>query len=102
MTRSQEELNRYIRARRSAEATAGLPLRDLRVIDMATVMAAPFAATLLGDFGAEVIKVENPAAPDAIRGWGVVEESGVAPYWSVMSRNKFPITLNLKAEEGKA
>ena len=68
---------------------------------MATVMAAPYAATLLGDYGAEVIKVENPSAPDAIRGWGVVEDKGIQPFWAVVGRNKFPITLNLKVAEGR-
>jgi hypothetical protein len=68
---------------------------------MATVMAAPFAATLLGDYGADIIKVENPSNPDAIRGWGVIEKAGVSPFWAVVGRNKFPVTLNLKTAEGK-
>ena len=62
-------------------------------------MAAPFAATLLGDFGAEVIKIENPALPDATRAWGVLK-GGIQPWWSVVNRNKFPVTLNLRAPEG--
>jgi len=98
--RPREELNRLIREQRSEGSTAGLPLRDVRVIDLATVMAAPFAATLLGDFGADVIKVENPDVPDAIRGWGVTD-TGVQPFISVIGRNKFPVTMNLKAPEGK-
>ena len=56
-----------------------LPLKDIRVIDMGTVVAAPFAAMFLVDFGAEVIKVENPDVPHALRGWGVVE--GVYQTW---------------------
>ena len=76
-----------------------MPLKDIRVIDMGTAVAAPFTATLFGDFGAEVIKVENPNLPDAIRAWGVLED-GSQPSWLVISRNKLPITLNLKAPEG--
>jgi crotonobetainyl-CoA:carnitine CoA-transferase CaiB-like acyl-CoA transferase len=99
--RSPEELSAFISTQRREENFAGLPLKGLRVIDMSTVMAAPYAATLLGDYGAEVIKIENPAAPDAIRGWGVVEEMGISPFWSVVSRNKLPITLNLRVAEGR-
>ena len=86
---------------RREENFSGLPLKGLRVIDMSTVMAAPFAATLLGDYGAEVIKVENPAIPDAPRGWGVIDEIGISPFWSVVGRNKLPITLNLRVAEGR-
>ena len=97
---TQEELNHYICDQRSKENVAGLPLNDIRVIDMATVMAAPFGATLLGDFGAEVIKVEPPGIPDAIRTWGVLENE-IHPFWSVFGRNKFPVTINLKSPHGK-
>jgi crotonobetainyl-CoA:carnitine CoA-transferase CaiB-like acyl-CoA transferase len=76
-----------------------LPLKDIRILDLSTVMAAPFAATILGDFGAEVVKIENAALPDALRGWGV-HKDGTQPWWLVFSRNKLPITLNLRAPEG--
>ena len=75
-------------------------MEDIRVVDLATVVAAPFAATLMGDFGAEVIKIEPPHVPDAIREWGVLP-GGVQPFWAVFSRNKLPITVNLKSGEGK-
>ena len=97
----RKELNEFISDQRTEDKFARLPLRGLRVIDMATVMAAPFAATLLGDYGADIIKVENPSNPDAIRGWGVIEKAGVSPFWAVVGRNKFPVTLNLKTAEGK-
>jgi crotonobetainyl-CoA:carnitine CoA-transferase CaiB-like acyl-CoA transferase len=96
-----KDLNSFIRQQRAKEKFRGLPLEGIRVIDMATVMAAPYTATLMGDYGAEVIKVENPGNPDAIRGWGVIEEKGIHPFWSVVGRNKLPITLNLKMDEGK-
>ncbi|MGA3114781.1 MAG: CoA transferase [Syntrophobacteraceae bacterium] len=99
--RSPEELSAFISAQRREENFSGLPLKGLRVIDMSTVMAAPFAATLLGDYGAEVVKIENPSAPDTTRGWGVVEDMGIAPFWSVVGRNKLPITLNLRVAEGR-
>ncbi|MBW1710612.1 MAG: CoA transferase [Deltaproteobacteria bacterium] len=93
-------MNKFIREQRSAARTGPLPLHDIRVIDLATVVAAPFAATLMSDFGAEVIKAESPNAPDALRRWGVLEE-GIQPFWSVFARNKLPITINLKSPEGK-
>ena len=75
--RSIEEMNSYISDQRNREQSADLPLAGIRVLDMATVIAAPFAApfaaTLLGDYGAEVIKIENPKNSDAIRSWGVIE-----------------------------
>lgn len=99
--RTKKELNRFISEKRSKVDFTGSPLSGIRVIDMATVMAAPYAATLLGDYGAEVIKIENPSNPDSIRGWGFIEEKGVAPFWAVVGRNKFPVTLNLKTKAGK-
>ncbi len=99
--RSVEEMNSYISDQRNKEQSADLPLAGIRVLDMATVIAAPFAATLLGDYGAEVIKIEKPKNSDAIRSWGVIEEKDIHPFWSVIGRNKFPITLNLKMAEGR-
>ncbi len=96
---SDKELNGFIRRQRAHREEGELPLKDIRVIDLGTVVAAPFAATLLGDFGAEVIKVENPDLPDAIRAWGVLE-GGFQPWWLVVSRNKLPVTLNLRTTEG--
>jgi len=96
---SSKELNDLIRRQGAYREESKLPLKDVRVIDLGTVVAAPFTATLLGDFGAEVIKVENPNRPDAIRAWGVLE-GGFQPWWLVVSRNKLPITLNLRTPEG--
>jgi len=99
--KTQKELNAFIRQQRK-DPLANEPLAGIRVVDMGTVLAAPSAAALLSDYGAELIKVENPDMPDATRGWGIVKESGIAPFWAVLGRNKFPITLNLKSDEGKA
>jgi crotonobetainyl-CoA:carnitine CoA-transferase CaiB-like acyl-CoA transferase len=101
MMKTQQALNAFIRQQRKDSPAHG-PLADIRVVDMGTVLAAPTAAALLGDFGAEIIKVENPDSPDATRGWGIVKATGIAPFWSVVGRNKFPITLNLKSDKGKA
>jgi len=79
----------------------GLPLAGLKIIDAATMFAAPWAATYLADFGAEVIKIEHPVTGDQIRRFGAVKD-GVGIIWKTISRNKKCITLNLSQEEGKA
>ncbi len=77
-----------------------LALSDLRVIDMATVVAGPAAAKYLGDFGAEVIKVEPPSGDSARRlGWSL-EEGDDSFYWKIVGRNKKCVTLDLKSEAG--
>ncbi len=96
---SDQRLADFIRQKRSELKQSRLPLKDIRIIDLGAVMAAPYAATLLGDFGAEVIKVEPPETPDAIRFWAVVEGK-YQPFWLAVSRNKLPITLNLKHAGG--
>jgi crotonobetainyl-CoA:carnitine CoA-transferase CaiB-like acyl-CoA transferase len=95
----EKKLTSFFQERRRGVENSNLPLRNIRILDMGAVVAAPFAATLLGDFGAEVIKIESPGTPDAIRFWSVVGEC--QPYWLVHSRNKLPVTLNLKHPEGK-
>ncbi|WP_433449623.1 CaiB/BaiF CoA transferase family protein [Streptomyces sp. CA-142005] len=81
--------------------TAPPPLTGLRVLDLATLFAGPVAATLLGDFGAEVIKVEHPRRPDPSRGHGPAKE-GVGLWWKVLGRNKRTITLDLSTPGGRA
>lgn len=78
-----------------------LPLEGVRVIELGTLLAGPFAGRLLADFGAEVIKVEPPGKPDPMRNWGK-EKDGVGLWWPVQSRNKKSITLNLRVKEGQA
>ena len=75
------------------------PLAGLRVIDVATLFAGPMVATLLGDYGADVIKVEHPAG-DSLRnlGW---EKDGVSLWWAVVNRNKRAVTLKLSHELGR-
>jgi crotonobetainyl-CoA:carnitine CoA-transferase CaiB-like acyl-CoA transferase len=76
------------------------PLTGLRVLDLATLFAGPLAATMLGDFGAEVIKVEHPVRPDPSRGHGPSKD-GVGLWWKLLGRNKRTITLDLSAPGGR-
>jgi crotonobetainyl-CoA:carnitine CoA-transferase CaiB-like acyl-CoA transferase len=76
-------------------------LDGIRVLDIATLAAAPLTATYLGEFGAEVIKVEQPGPGDPIRGWGH-QVDGVGLMWKSVSRNKRSITLDLHVAEGQA
>jgi crotonobetainyl-CoA:carnitine CoA-transferase CaiB-like acyl-CoA transferase len=77
------------------------PMLDgVRVLDLATLAAAPLVATYLGEFGAEVIKVEQPDGGDPIRGWGA-QRDGVGLVWKSVSRNKKAISLNLRGAEGQ-
>ncbi|MER7174538.1 CaiB/BaiF CoA transferase family protein [Streptomyces mesophilus] len=76
------------------------PLAGLRVLDLATLFAGPLAATMLGDFGAEVIKVEHPRRPDPSRGHGPSKE-GVGLWWKLLGRNKRTITLDLSTKGGR-
>ncbi|NGN66923.1 CoA transferase [Streptomyces sp. A7024] len=82
------------------DATTPAPLEGLRVLDLATLFAGPLAATMLGDFGAEVIKVEHPVKPDPSRGHGPAKD-GVGLWWKLLGRNKKAITLNLSTPEGR-
>lgn len=79
----------------------GYPLQGVRILDMATVLAAPFAATLCGDMGAEVVKLELPAGNDALRGLAPVHE-GHALFWKTANRGKKGISLDVRQPEGRA
>src|SRR5438128_1008739 len=78
-----------------------LPLHGLRVIDLGTFLAAPFCATILGEFGAEVIKIEKPGSGDQMRQFGSPHSSGDSLVWLSESRNKKSATLDIRTEEGK-
>lgn len=78
------------------------PLSDLRLIEMGTLLAGPFCGQLMGDFGAEVIKVEPPNQGDPMRDWGQEKAHGMSLWWPVVARNKKSITLNLREAEGQA
>ncbi|MFK0264993.1 CaiB/BaiF CoA transferase family protein [Streptomyces angustmyceticus] len=82
------------------EPPASGPLAGLRVLDLATLFAGPLAATLLGDYGAEVIKVEHPRRPDPSRGHGPAKD-GIGLWWKLLGRNKKTVTLDLSHPDGR-
>jgi crotonobetainyl-CoA:carnitine CoA-transferase CaiB-like acyl-CoA transferase len=73
------------------------PLADIRVLELGQLIAGPFCGQLLGDMGAEIIKLEPPGVGDAMRDWG----RGVPVWWSVIARNKKSATLNLREPRGQ-
>ncbi len=76
------------------------PLAGLKVVELGTLIAGPFASRICAEFGAEVIKVESPDGGDPLRKWRKLYE-GTSLWWFVQARNKRSITLNLKHEEGR-
>jgi len=81
-------------------ATPGA-LAGIKVLELGTLIAGPFCARMLGEFGADVIKIETPDGGDPLRTWRVLKD-GTSLWWSVQSRNKKSLTLNLKDERGRA
>jgi crotonobetainyl-CoA:carnitine CoA-transferase CaiB-like acyl-CoA transferase len=77
-----------------------LPLADITVLDLSTIVSGGTATSILADFGARVIKVENPAGGDPLREWAPAA-GGVSLWWKVVSRNKQSITLNLRDPRGQ-
>jgi formyl-CoA transferase len=77
------------------------PLDGIRVIEIGTLISGPFAGRLLGDMGAEVVKIEPPGAPDPLRTWGQAELDGHHFFWTVHARNKKAATLNLREPKGR-
>ncbi len=77
------------------------PLSDLRVIEMGTLLAGPFCGQLMGDLGAEVIKVEPPGQGDPMRVWGRQKQGDPSLWWPVVARNKKAVTLDLRQAEGQ-
>jgi formyl-CoA transferase len=77
------------------------PLSDLRVLELGTLLAGPFCGQLLGDLGAEVLKIEAPGQGDPMRVWGRQKEGEPSLWWPVVARNKKAITLDLRQAEGQ-
>lgn len=76
-------------------------LDGIRVIELGTLISGPFGGRLLGDLGAEVIKIELPGKPDPLRTWGQAEVDGHHFFWTVHARNKKAVTLDLRADRGR-
>ncbi len=85
-----------MQARLGAENTGAL--KDIRVVEMGTLIAGPFCGQLMGDMGADVIKIEPPGAGDPMRVWG----RGEPVWWEVIGRNKKSVSINLRVAEGQA
>ncbi len=83
-----------------AESSSG-PLEGIRVIELGQLLAGPFCGQLLADFGAEVIKVEQPGSGDPLREWGRERAGGRALWFPIVGRNKKSVTINLRAPEGQ-
>jgi succinyl-CoA--D-citramalate CoA-transferase len=83
------------------ERNGTLPLEGVRVVEMGSLLAGPFCGQLLGDFGAEVIKVEPPGGGDPMRVWGRHRKEGRTLWWPIIARNKKSVTLNLREAEGQ-
>ncbi len=77
------------------------PLAGIKVLELGTLIAGPFCARMMAEFGADVIKVESPDGGDPIRQWRVLKD-GNSLWWTVQSRNKKSITLNMKDPRGQA
>ncbi|MCK9986690.1 MAG: formyl-CoA transferase [Azoarcus sp.] len=75
------------------------PLAGIKVVELGTLIAGPFAARILGEFGAEVIKIESPDGGDPLRKWRKLYE-GTSLWWYLQSRNKKSVTVNLKHPDG--
>ena len=87
----------------AASSAAPLPaqaLQGLRVVEMGQLIAGPFAGKTLGDFGAEVIKIEPPGTGDPLRNWRLLQD-GTSVWWQVQSRNKQSLALDLRMPEGQ-
>ena len=78
------------------------PLQDIRVLELGTLLAGPFCGQLLGDLGAEIIKIEPPGQGDPMRVWGRQKPGEPSLWWPVVGRNKKAITLDLRQQEGQA
>jgi crotonobetainyl-CoA:carnitine CoA-transferase CaiB-like acyl-CoA transferase len=77
------------------------PLDGFRVLEVGQLLAGPFVGSLLGYYGAEIIKVETPGDGDPIRKWRVLDEDGTSYWWRSLGRNKKCITANLRTDEGR-
>jgi formyl-CoA transferase len=86
---------------RNRESDGPGPLAGVRVVELGMLLAGPFTGRLLGDMGAEIIKVEPPGQPDPLREWGQARYEGRSLWWPVQSRNKKCVTLDLRQEAGQ-
>lgn len=81
--------------------TSAGPLAGTKVLELGSFIAGPFAGQLLGDYGADVVKVEAPEAGDPMRSWGVTTPDGDSLWWPTIARNKRSVTADLRGTEGR-
>lgn len=84
----------------NSEQTRQLPLSGVKVLELGQLIAGPFATKLLGEFGADVIKVEPPGTGDPLRKWRILEDD-TSLWWHVQSRNKQSVTIDLRQPDGQ-
>ncbi|KUG53418.1 CoA-transferase [Serinicoccus chungangensis] len=77
------------------------PLHGLRVVEVGQLLAGPFCGQLLGDLGADIVKLEDPGRGDPLRQWGRERPQGQSVWWSIVGRNKRSVTVNLRSPEGQ-
>ncbi|WP_376803140.1 CaiB/BaiF CoA transferase family protein [Candidatus Raskinella chloraquaticus] len=87
-----------------APATNGLsaPLDGIRIVELGAFIAGPFCGQLLGDLGADILKIEAPGQGDPLRRWGVARKDGKSLWWPVMARNKRSLSIDLRQADGAA
>lgn len=85
----------------TSSQTTTLPLAGVKVIEMGQLLAGPYCGQLLGDFGAEIIKLEPPATGDPIRKWGREQVNGQPLWWPIVGRNKHSVTCDLRTPQGQ-
>lgn len=83
-----------------SENPAPRPLDGIRVLEVGQLLAGPFTGSMLGYFGAEIIKIETPGDGDAIRSWRILKD-GTSLWWHSLARNKKSVTANLRTDEGR-
>ncbi|KAF9047666.1 CoA-transferase family III domain-containing protein [Panaeolus papilionaceus] len=88
-------------AETEVDAEPDLPLKGIRVLELGQLIAGPFAGQLLGQFGAEIIKIEPPTGGDPLRTWREVDEDGTGPWFRSLGRNKKSVGVDLKDERGR-
>jgi formyl-CoA transferase len=84
----------------ATQSPAQTPLHGLRVVELGQLIAGPFAAKTLADFGADVVKIETPKTGDPLRKWRLLKD-GTSVWWQVQSRNKRSVALDLKEKKRK-
>ena len=82
-----------------SETGSGGALDGIKVVEMGQLIAGPFCGQLLGDMGAEIVKLEPPVTGDQMRNWGQGDKPS---WWRVIARNKYSVAVDLRSEEGQA